>query len=1189
VELGGKWPVSIVATPDVAAGARLWRTAGSHRLTIVVKSTFSPLHQQPMQLAAPDGLIVDDAHLDGDESRSVIASSDLAPYLPRAEVLFVGCAHSATPVPGLSVRIGLYGARPLIEKTLHVVGTRTLAEHGAGPPEPFVELPIVYEQALRGAMDENPVGIVPAPGVQMPTVLDPDDAGSPAGFGPLSPRWPGRRRLLRQLDPGLLEAAVPELPDAFAWSYFQAAPPDQRCPFFIGDEWIVLDNLWPGAARLESRLPSARAGARVYDGARFMDVPLIADTLFIDGTRQVCSVVWRGNVPIDPARLSEINVMAGLELPGRPIPWPEPASPSIPEIASAPSAPPQEAWQGSPQQEATPQPQHAPSAVPPSPEAAAARQSGLHQAVGQPGAGHQAHPSGLHQAVPGQQPAPQQGYAQNPSGQHQAVAAPPQGYAQNPSGQHQAVAAPPHGYTPHPSGQYQAATPQQGYAQNPSGQHQAVAAPQQGYTPHPSGQYQAATPQPGSQPPYAADPQQPQQPQQPYPQHPSGQYQAAAPSPQGYAQNPQNAAYPQGGAYGPPDAQPSRAPTPPPGSTPGLRMRNPTPAPHVRQPTPTMGQAVGSPMMRTPTPPPGSPRAGFESRPQSDPQGLPPPPPAMPAPPPPPPPDELAGEDDEGHTVMRPVDAKLLEQLASMDGPTSVGRNQQHQREIAAAVAAVAAPPPPPPPPGAKEERAESTALFTISADTTLMRLARGEMQSPVSQALSQAETARRPTQEHSLNLDEQTVVGDQHEIDRLLNDAATTSSRGQSPAAGVAVAGLRPVPPPEQRPAQPTHELFSAEDLWGDEGPSTQNDPHVQSHSAPPPTMAVPTAPESPSPEQNRRALRATSRGLGPVHVMEAEVMPPATPTPPPAAPTSPPPRQVMDATRSGGQSLQQALRDEMLGRLASGQSFADANLEGQDLSGLDLSGKIFTNANLRGVKLERAKLDGADLGGAKLDGAQLTGASLTGARLVGASLEEAVLDGAMLLSAALDEANLSKASLAGCVLVDATATRANFREAELRDARLDRSRLASADFERAKMTNASFLACDLTEASFFEAAGVSASFVEANLGGARFEQSHFALARFSRATAPDTLWNEAVLDGASFEAASLTGATFAKASCLGTIFSSSDLTDARFQRAKLDGASFTGADIEGAVFDTPGGPPTAPPSSSGFSPTSL
>ena len=126
MELGGKWPVSIVATPDVAAGARLWRTAGSHRLTIVVKATFAPIHQQPMQPAPPEPIVVDDAHVEGDAARSVIAPSDLAPYLPRGEVLFVGRARSEQgAVPALSVRLGVYGPKPLVEKTLHVVGPNT--------------------------------------------------------------------------------------------------------------------------------------------------------------------------------------------------------------------------------------------------------------------------------------------------------------------------------------------------------------------------------------------------------------------------------------------------------------------------------------------------------------------------------------------------------------------------------------------------------------------------------------------------------------------------------------------------------------------------------------------------------------------------------------------------------------------------------------------------------------------------------------------------------------------------------------------------------------------------------------------------------------------------------------------------------------------------------------------------------
>ena len=119
-----------------------------------------------------------------------------------------------------------------------------------------------FNQQILHFEDENPAGIVPVPGGPMPTVLDPDDAGSPAGFGPMSGRWAGRRRLLRQLDPALVDAATPEIPDAFAWSYFHASPPDQRCPFFVGDESPFLE--WAWLASLEESGCVSRSGPAMF-------------------------------------------------------------------------------------------------------------------------------------------------------------------------------------------------------------------------------------------------------------------------------------------------------------------------------------------------------------------------------------------------------------------------------------------------------------------------------------------------------------------------------------------------------------------------------------------------------------------------------------------------------------------------------------------------------------------------------------------------------------------------------------------------------------------------------------------------------------------------------------------------------------------------------------------------------------
>ncbi|HMP60519.1 MAG TPA: DUF2169 domain-containing protein, partial [Gemmatales bacterium] len=131
----------------------------------------------------------------------------------------------------------------------------------------------------------------------MPNIVDPSDPDAPAGFGPIPAAWPTRRRLLRGLDPSRVDGFEPDLPDPFAWSYFHAAPTDQRCSFFEGREWVVLDGLHPEHARLESYLPGARAQARLYelDATGHRELSLNADTLWIDGDRGVVCVCWRGN------------------------------------------------------------------------------------------------------------------------------------------------------------------------------------------------------------------------------------------------------------------------------------------------------------------------------------------------------------------------------------------------------------------------------------------------------------------------------------------------------------------------------------------------------------------------------------------------------------------------------------------------------------------------------------------------------------------------------------------------------------------------------------------------------------------------------------------------------------------------------------------------------------------------------
>ncbi len=325
LESGTDWPVSIISTQDVSSGARTWTTAGRHRATVVVKATFYLVKGAPMRLVQPAPILIGDQHFEGSPDRSVVAASDVAPYLPRAEVMFAGHAYAPTPSPYMAVRIAVVGSRPLVDKSLHVFGERMwLDGEQATAPVPFTRIPIRYERSPRG-YEENPVGMAAGPNLPVANIIDPHDAHAAAGFGPISPTWPSRARLLRGLDPSVLEASAPVIPDAFAWSYFHAAPADQRCSFFEGNEWVVLEGLHPDYPRIESQLPAARARARVYgaESTGYREVGLAADTMWLDGDHSICCVVWRGNFEVESeAALASMQVFAGLEMPGRTIPWP---------------------------------------------------------------------------------------------------------------------------------------------------------------------------------------------------------------------------------------------------------------------------------------------------------------------------------------------------------------------------------------------------------------------------------------------------------------------------------------------------------------------------------------------------------------------------------------------------------------------------------------------------------------------------------------------------------------------------------------------------------------------------------------------------------------------------------------------------------------------------------------------------
>ncbi len=316
-------PASVPVSPvgPVAAATLVFRENGQLRVAAIVKASFAFTHHGPMRVAPPEPIFVKEVHRMNNPTRSIMATSDLVPRLPGADVLLLGQAHA----PGggaarITVRLAIgRGDTTMLDKRVHVFGDQKGQEI-----KPFVAIPLVYEKAYGGpGYRENPIGTGVLEGDAPPNILDPQAPDRVAGFAPISKTWPARTQLAPPEVRAALERPVAEIPPGFDFRYFHAAPPDQRLAQLVGDEWIVLEGVHPEHTHLHMELPGAMAMVRVVgtesDGRVFS---LRADTLRIDPEAERCTIVWRNSFPVRESDLESLRLLAGVALPDVPIAWP---------------------------------------------------------------------------------------------------------------------------------------------------------------------------------------------------------------------------------------------------------------------------------------------------------------------------------------------------------------------------------------------------------------------------------------------------------------------------------------------------------------------------------------------------------------------------------------------------------------------------------------------------------------------------------------------------------------------------------------------------------------------------------------------------------------------------------------------------------------------------------------------------
>ncbi|MBK9262712.1 MAG: DUF2169 domain-containing protein [Polyangiaceae bacterium] len=341
----------IINSPPFATSFITWQEQpGQWTLTLVCKATFSLVPGTAVVAAEPDGINDHDNHWDDDPQKSVYAPSDLVPYKPNPEVLLVGNAFAPRGEPVRSLFARLVVGQ--MDKSVEVFGQRTIAPDGSLVEGPrWAQMSLRYERAAGGEGSWNPVGVDPSatdpygrrtlPNLQPPAFPD-VDRGAPVpaiGFGPMAARWPARSDKLGPLSAAFLQGNWTEtaLGMDFDGSYFQAAPSDQFIDEIRADETIVLENLHKDVERLVTRLPGLRPRTRVeIDGLPPWELSLVADTLWIDTNRAICTVIFRGQLPLD-GRDQPGTIYIGVEYPGEPVRFPDP--PQRPHAASVPESP----------------------------------------------------------------------------------------------------------------------------------------------------------------------------------------------------------------------------------------------------------------------------------------------------------------------------------------------------------------------------------------------------------------------------------------------------------------------------------------------------------------------------------------------------------------------------------------------------------------------------------------------------------------------------------------------------------------------------------------------------------------------------------------------------------------------------------------------------------------------------------
>lgn len=258
---------------------------------------------------------------------SVKRCSDYHIGKAATDILIQGhaCAHSYQPVQELDVEIQV----GVLNHCLKVFGNRFWQNGHITQPQKFEKMPLVYERAFGGRIEQNgetvdsepsnPVGLgwksresnegvqtidqhgpnafdgTPLPNIENPTQLvgSVSDSPVPAGIGPIAPFWHPRASYAGTYDEAWESERAPFLPEDFDKRFLNSAHPELAYPGFLkGGEQVYISNMHPEGA-INFILPKVNLAAKVHRSNEASLCAFHLETLAIYPNELKACLTWR--------------------------------------------------------------------------------------------------------------------------------------------------------------------------------------------------------------------------------------------------------------------------------------------------------------------------------------------------------------------------------------------------------------------------------------------------------------------------------------------------------------------------------------------------------------------------------------------------------------------------------------------------------------------------------------------------------------------------------------------------------------------------------------------------------------------------------------------------------------------------------------------------------------------------------